>query len=68
MLGQTYEHAEVEGSFLEWVLSRNVLGADAVVIEWVSKNLFVHDDSNFAPVGRHVFSQLGESVQLVERG
>jgi hypothetical protein len=65
MLGDTYEHVDVEPGFLSWVKSERVLRADSVVIEWVGENPFAHNDPKYAPVGNYMFTAIDEDVHAV---
>ena len=65
MLGETYEHLNVEPGFLDWVNSERVLRNDSVVIEWTGENPFAHDDPKYAPVGNYMFTALDEDVHAV---
>jgi hypothetical protein len=60
MLGDTYEHVDIDSSFLSWVTSEKMLKANAVVIEWIGDNPFAHDDPQYAPVGNYMFSPVDE--------
>lgn len=62
MLGDTYEHLEIDARFLEWVTAARVLRKDSVVAEWLDVNPFAHDDARFAPVGNYMFSAIDEWV------
>jgi hypothetical protein len=65
MLGDTYEHADIEPGFLSWVKSDRVLREDSVVIEWVGENPFAHNDPKYAPVGNYMFTAIDEDVHAV---
>ena len=56
MLGETYEHLDIDPSFLSWVKSEKILKDTAVVIEWLGNNPFAHNDPQYAPVGNYMFS------------
>ena len=56
MLGDTYEHLDIDSSFLSWVKSEKILKDTAVVIEWVGDNPFANDDPRYAAVGNYMFS------------
>ncbi len=60
MLGDTYEHLDIDKQFLAWVKTDKVLQESSVVIEWVGTNPFAHEDSQFAPVGNYMFSPVDE--------
>jgi len=62
MLGDTYEHLNVEANFLSWVNAERILRNTAVVIEWIGENPFAHDDPQYAPVGNYMFTDVDEHV------
>jgi hypothetical protein len=65
MLGETYEHLEIDAQFLSWVTADKVLRADSIVIEWLEGNPLAHDDPRYAPVGPYMFTPLDEYVLRV---
>lgn len=65
MLGDTYEHLDIDRGFLAWVQRDRVLAASSVVIEWLGDNPFAHDDPQYAPVGNYMFSPLDQDVVLL---
>jgi len=56
MLGDTYEHLDIDPAFLRWVKSERKLDASSVVVEWLGANLLAHNDPNYAPAGNYLFS------------
>jgi hypothetical protein len=62
MLGDTYEHLEIDPAFLSWVERDRILEPHSVVLEWLGENPFAHNDPRFAPVGNYLFSPLDEHV------
>jgi hypothetical protein len=60
MLGETYEHLNIDPQFLSWVTTSKVLQKSSVVIEWIDSNPFAHDDPRYAPVGNYMFSPVDE--------
>ncbi len=62
MLGDTYEHLDINTRFLSWVKADKVLKEASVVIEWVGTNPFAHDDPRYAPAGNYMFSAIDEWV------
>jgi hypothetical protein len=60
MLGDTYEHLDIDPSFLSWVKTEKILKDTAVVIAWIGDNPFAHDDPQYAPVGNYMFSTADE--------
>jgi hypothetical protein len=56
MLGDTYEHLDIDRKFVEWVERDRVLEASSVVIEWLGANPFAHEDPRYAPVGNYMSS------------
>jgi hypothetical protein len=65
MLGDTYEHVDIDQEFVSWVQRDKVLAASSVVIEWVGDNPFAHGDPRYAPVGKYMFSPLDQDVVLL---
>jgi hypothetical protein len=66
MLGDTYEHLDIDPRFVEWVTEGNILKPYQIVIEWVGDNPFAHNDLRYAPVGRYMFTPLDEFVIRVD--
>ena len=62
MLGDTYEHLNIDQSFLEWVGAEKLLAHDSVVVEWLGKNPLAHDHPQYAPVGDYMFTAVDEWV------
>ena len=62
MLGETYEHLDIDASFLAWVKRDKVLQPSSIVIEWVEGNPFAHNDPRYAPVGNYMFSPVDEWI------
>ena len=60
MLGETYEHLDIDEQFLAWVKTDKILQATSVVIEWVSSNPFAHENPQYAPVGNYMFTAVDE--------
>jgi len=60
MLGDSYEHLDIEEQFLIWVKTDKILQESSVVIEWVSSNPFAHSDPQYAPVGNYMFTAVDE--------
>jgi hypothetical protein len=68
MLGDTYEHLDIDPNFVAWVKKDKVLQPSSIVVEWIDSNPFAHDDPRYAPVGNYMFSALDERVTLSGRG
>jgi hypothetical protein len=62
MLGETYEHLDIDPKFVEWVKTDKLLERTSIVIEWIEGNPFAHDNPRWAPVGNYMFSPLDEWV------
>ena len=62
MLGETYEHLDIDAAFLAWVKRDRVLKPSSIVVEWLDSNPFAHNDPAYAPVGNYMFSPLDEYV------
>ena len=56
MLGDSYQHLDIDKKFLAWIERDRVLEPSNVIVEWLDKNPFAHDDPRFAPVGNYMFS------------
>jgi hypothetical protein len=63
MLGETYEHLEIDPGFVTWVKNDKVLEASSVVVEWLGSNPFAHADSKYAPAGNFMFSPVDEFLK-----
>jgi hypothetical protein len=63
MLGDTYEHLDIDHQFLAWVNSEKTLQRSSVVIEWVANNPFAHENPQHAPVGNYMFTPVDEFVE-----
>ena len=63
MLGETYEHLDIDPGFVSWVKSDKVLRPDSIVVEWLGANPLAHNDPKYAPVGNFMFSALDEWVE-----
>jgi len=63
MLGETYEHLDLDADFLAWVKQGKVLQATGVVLEWVNGNPLAHNNPQSAPVGNYMFSALDQWVR-----
>jgi hypothetical protein len=62
MLGDTYEHLDIDATFVSWVKKEKKLAPNEIVIEWLEENPFAHNDSRYAPVGNYMFSPLDQFV------
>lgn len=60
MLGDTYEHLDIDQQFLDWVKADRILAEDSVVLEWLSSNPLAHYDPRYAPVGDYMFSPVDQ--------
>ncbi|MEW8487953.1 MAG: hypothetical protein AB2705_22490 [Candidatus Thiodiazotropha sp.] len=67
MLGENYQHLELEQSFKEWVLKEQILEINSIVIEWVGKNPLEHNNPEYAPVGNYMFTGISTDIKLRER-
>jgi len=63
MLGDTYQHLDIDPQFLSWVKSERKLEPSSVVVEWLGRNPFAHENPNHAPVGNYMFSPLDQWVR-----
>jgi hypothetical protein len=58
MLGDTYEHLDIDRDFLSWVNGDRKLAPSEIVVEWIDANPFAHNDHRYAPVGNYMFMSL----------
>jgi hypothetical protein len=65
MLGDTYEHLDLDAAFLRWVTSDKVLETRSVVVEWIGPNPLAHDDPRYAPAGNYLFSPADQHLKRV---
>ena len=65
MLGDNYEHLDIDINFLAWVKRERVLETSHIVIEWLDQNPLAHSDLQYAPVGNYMFTPADECVQHV---
>lgn len=62
MLGESYEHLDIDKEFVNWVEKGQVLERTSIVVEWIDANPLAHSDPRYAPVGNYMFSALDEFV------
>jgi hypothetical protein len=62
MLGDTYEHLDIDQRFITWVKDEKRLDEGSVVIEWIGRNPLAHEDPRYAPVGNYMFTPVDEWV------
>ena len=65
MLGDTYEHLDIDEQFVSWVTAEKKLESSSVVVEWLESNPFAHNDPKYAPVGNYLFSPIDRWVKRV---
>ena len=58
MLGDTYEHLDIDRDFLSWVNGDRKLAPSEIVVEWIEANPLAHNDPHYAPVGNYLFLSL----------
>jgi len=63
MLGQSYQHLDIDKQFLSWVKRDKVLEPSHIVLEWLENNPFAHHDPQYAPVGNYVFWPADEGLE-----
>lgn len=66
MLGDTGEHLEIDQAFVDWVVRDKVIEPSQVVVEWLDKNPFAHNDPNYAPVGHYMFTHVDSCVVRID--
>ena len=63
MLGDSYEHLDIDERFVAWVKDEKKLDDSSVVVEWLGANPFVNTDPQYAPVGNYMFSPADEGLK-----
>jgi hypothetical protein len=63
MLGDTGEHLDVDEQFVDWVESEKLLEPEQVVVAWIDRNPFAHNDPQYAPVGNYMFTGLDDCIR-----
>ena len=63
MLGDSYEHLDIDKQFLAWVMRDKVLESSSIVVEWLGSNPLAHNDPQYAPVGNYMFSPADEGLK-----
>ncbi len=63
MLGDTYEHLDIDPRFVTWVKTERELKEDSIVVEWIGQNPLAHEDPCYAPVGNYMFTPVDEWVK-----
>ena len=66
MLGDTYEHVDIDRDFLSWVKTERKLSPNEIVVEWIDANPFAHNDPQYAPVGDYAFLSLDACDKRVD--
>jgi len=66
MLGDTYEHLDIDRGFISWVTTERKLTPDQIVVEWIEANPLAHNDPQYAPVGNYMFMSLCECDTRVD--
>jgi hypothetical protein len=64
MLGDTYEHLDIDSAFLRWVKSDRVLANTSVVVEWLGANPLAHINPKYAAVGNYMFTPADQYLVL----
>jgi hypothetical protein len=62
IIGDTYEHLDIDPRFVAWVKRDRVLEPAQIVIEWLGRNPLAHTDPQYAPVGNFMFTKPDEDV------
>ncbi len=68
MLGETYEHLDIEKGFEEWVKKEHILADGSIFVEWLNNNPFEHNKPQYAPVGNYMSTCLDDGVILISKG
>lgn len=67
MLGESYERLELEETFISWVIKDQILEKDSIVVEWINNNPLAHNNLEFAPVGKYMFTGISFDIKLLQR-
>ena len=67
MLGESYERLELEETFISWVIKDQILEKDSIVVEWINNNPLTHNNPEFAPVGKYMFTGISFDIKLKQR-
>ena len=62
MLGDSYDHLDIDPVFIHWVLDKRILRKGAIVVDWIEKNPFEHSDPRYSPVGNFMFTDVDEWI------
>ena len=65
MLGDTYEHLDIDPQFVRWVKTERKLEPSSIVVEWLNHNPFAHSNPAYAPVGNYMFLPVDKWVTRV---
>lgn len=65
MLGDTRAHLDLDKGFLEMIEKDDLLDDSQVVLEWMERNPFSHEDPRYAPVGNYMLTCLDCCVTRV---
>jgi hypothetical protein len=65
MLGDTYEHLDIDPQFVRWVTAEKKLEPSHIVVEWLERNPFAHNNPAYSPVGNYMFSPVDKWVTRV---
>jgi hypothetical protein len=60
MLGENYDHLDIDAGFVAWVKNDHILEPGSVVVEWIDGNPLAHSDPQYAPVGNYMFSPVDQ--------
>jgi hypothetical protein len=64
MLGDSREHLDIDKQFLAWVeRDAKLLEPNYVVVEFLDRNPFAHNDPQYAPVGNYMFCPADEDLE-----
>ena len=64
MLGDTYEHLDLDAEFVTWVKKDMIIDSTLVAVQLIGENPLAHNDPRYAPVGDIMFTTLDEDVAL----
>jgi hypothetical protein len=65
MIGDTFEHLDLEPSFVKWAREDEVIDDSSVAVRILGTNPFGHNDSRYAPIGDVIFTPLDEDIRKI---
>lgn len=66
MLGDTFEHLDLDPDFVAWVKKEKLIDSTGVAVQWIGDNPLAHNDPRHAPFGDIMFTSLDEDIARKE--